>query len=74
MEFRKGYWGAVNPRIKVAEGGAGNYTNFEAEERARREEEERVRAEMERRVERDVEAGLARPARAYGGVVGEVTR
>jgi hypothetical protein len=43
---------------------------LEAEERARRGEEERVRAEMERRVERDVEAGLARPARAYGGVVG----
>jgi hypothetical protein len=62
--------GGSKPTYKGGRGGAGNYTDFEAEERARREEEERVRAEMERRVERDVEAGLARPARAYGGVVG----
>ncbi|KAN0114976.1 hypothetical protein V8E51_004520 [Hyaloscypha variabilis] len=62
--------GGSKPTYKGGRGGAGNYTDFEAEERARREEEERVRAEMERRVERDVEAGLERPARAYGGVVG----
>lgn len=62
--------GGSKPTYKGGRGGAGNYTDFEAEERARKEEEERVRAEMERRVERDVEAGLARPARAYGGVVG----
>jgi hypothetical protein len=62
--------GGSKPTYRGGRGGAGNYTDFEAEERARREEEERVRAEMERRVERDVEAGLARPARAYGGVVG----
>jgi hypothetical protein len=62
--------GGSKPTYKGGRGGAGNYTDFEAEERARREEEARIRAEMERRVERDVEAGLARPARAYGGVVG----
>ncbi|KAE9379164.1 hypothetical protein N431DRAFT_478238 [Stipitochalara longipes BDJ] len=62
--------GGSKPTYKGGRGGAGNYTDFEAEERARRDEEERVRAEMERKVERDVEAGLARPARAYGGVVG----
>ncbi|KAH8793903.1 hypothetical protein BGZ57DRAFT_848232 [Hyaloscypha finlandica] len=66
--------GASKPSYRGGRGGAGNYTDLEAEERARRGEEERVRVEMERRVERDVEAGLARPARAYGGVVGGVMR
>jgi hypothetical protein len=59
--------GQSKPTYRGGRGGAGNYVDFEAEERERREEEERVRADVERQVERDVEAGLARPPRAYGG-------
>lgn len=40
------------------------------EEKKRVEEEEERRVQMERAVERDVEAGLARPAKAYGGMNG----
>lgn len=59
--------GQSKPTYRGGRGGAGNYTDFEAEERARKEEEEKVRVDVERRVERDVEAGLARPPMAHTG-------
>jgi len=62
--------GQSKPTYRGGRGGAGNYTDLEAEEKKRREEEERLRAQMERRVEADVEAGLARPPRSYQGVGG----
>jgi hypothetical protein len=62
--------GGSKPTYRGGRGGAGNYTDFEAEERARKEEEERLRIEIESRIERDVEAGLARPPKAYGGIGG----
>jgi len=64
--------GAVlsKPTYRGGRGGAGNYVDFAAQEREKREEEERRRREMEARIGMDVEAGLARPARAYGGVGG----
>ena len=59
--------GGSKPTYRGGRGGAGNYSDPEAEEKAKREEDERRRVEMERAVERDVELGLARPAKAYGG-------
>lgn len=59
--------GQSKPTYRGGRGGAGNYADYEAEEKARKEAEEKVRVDVERRVERDVEAGLARPPRAYGG-------
>jgi hypothetical protein len=62
--------GGSKPTYRGGRGGAGNYTDFEAEEKAKKEEEERLRIEMESRIERDVEAGLVRPPKAYGGIGG----
>jgi hypothetical protein len=62
--------GQSKPTYRGGRGGAGNYTDFEADEKRRREEKERLRAEMEKRVEADIEAGLARPPRSYQGVGG----
>jgi hypothetical protein len=59
--------GASKPTYRGGRGGAGNYIDFEAEEKEKREREERIRREVEEGVERDVERGLARPERAYGG-------
>lgn len=63
--------GSSKPSYRGGRGGAGNYyEDPEVERRRVEEEEERRRKEMDRRVEKDVEAGLARPARAYGGLSG----
>jgi hypothetical protein len=62
--------GQSKPTYRGGRGGAGNYTDFIAEDHWRKQEEERVRLDMERKVEQDVEAGLPRPPRAYGGVGG----
>lgn len=63
--------GQSKPLYRGGRGGAGNYYEDPAvEEKRRAGEEEERRKEMERRVERDVEAGLARPAKAYGGMTG----
>lgn len=63
--------GQSKPTYRGGRGGAGNYYEDPAvEEKRREEEEERRRKEMDLRVEKDVEAGLARPARAYGGLSG----
>jgi len=63
--------GQSKPTYRGGRGGAGNYYEDPAvEEKRREEEEEERRVKMERAVERDVEAGLARPAKAYGGVNG----
>lgn len=58
--------GSSKPNYRGGRGGAGNYTDFEAEERERKEAEERKRLEVERAVLKDVESGLARPERVYG--------
>lgn len=59
--------GSSKPSYRGGRGGAGNYTDFDAEEKERKETEARRREEVERAVEKDVESGLARPERAYGG-------
>jgi len=55
------------PTYRGGRGGAGNYVDFEEQEREKREAEERQAKAMEERAMKDVEAGLARPAKAYGG-------
>ena len=62
--------GGSKPTYRGGRGGAGNYTDFEQEERLRKEEEERVKRETEESITKDVEAGLARPPKAYGGAGG----
>ncbi len=61
--------GGSKPAYRGGRGGAGNYTDVEAEAREK-EREESLRREMESRAARDVEAGLARPPNAYNGVGG----
>lgn len=64
------------PRYRGGRGGAGNYTipdtaAMKAErERKEKEEEEKAIRLVEERIRQDVEAGLAKPAKAYGGVGG----
>ena len=53
-------------------GGAGNFHDLEAEEKAQKEEEERLARENEERVAKDVEKGLARPEKTYQGKGGSL--